>query len=36
VLTEHGYQLLANWLVSCGDSGALERSVGLAPVVTHA
>ena len=36
VLTEHGYQLLANWLVSGGDSGALERSVGLAPVVTHA
>lgn len=36
VLTEHGYQLLANWLVSCGDPGARERSVGLAPVVTHA
>lgn len=35
VLTEHGYQLLANWLVMCGDSQARERSVGLAPVVTH-
>ena len=36
VLTEHGYQLLANWLVSCGDPQARERSVGLEPVVTHA
>ena len=36
VLTEHGYQLLANWLVNCGDPRARERSVGLEPVVTHA
>ena len=36
VLTEHGYQLLANWLVNCGDPQARERSVGLEPVVTHA
>ncbi len=35
VLTEHGYQLLANWLATCGDLDARERSVGLAPVVKH-
>ena len=35
VLTEHGYQLLANWLGICGDVDAPARSVGLAPVVTH-
>lgn len=35
VLTEHGYQLLANWLVQCGDAQARDRSVGLAPVVSH-
>ena len=35
VLTEHGYQLLANWLAECGDEGARARSVGLAPVVSH-
>lgn len=33
VLTEGGHQLLANWLVVCGDSGAPERAMGLAPVV---
>jgi len=33
VLTEHGHQLLANWLVECGDRGARERAVGLSPVV---
>ena len=33
VLTEHGHQMLANWLVTCGDSGALKRAVGLSPVV---
>jgi para-aminobenzoate synthetase component 2 len=33
VLTEHGHQMLANWLVRCGDSGARERAVGLSPVV---
>ena len=33
VLTEGGHRLLANWLVTCGDEGAVERSVGLAPVV---
>ena len=33
VLTEHGHQMLANWLVMCGDKGARERAVGLSPVV---
>jgi anthranilate synthase/aminodeoxychorismate synthase-like glutamine amidotransferase len=33
VLTEHGHQMLANWLVTCGDSGAPKRAVGLSPVV---
>ncbi len=33
VLTEGGHRLLANWLVRCGDPGAVERSVGLTPVV---
>lgn len=35
VLTEHGYQLLANWLAVCGDTEARTRSEGLAPVVAH-
>ncbi|MEV5593393.1 aminodeoxychorismate/anthranilate synthase component II [Streptomyces sp. NPDC052496] len=33
VLTEWGHRMLANWLVECGDAGAVERSAGLAPVV---
>lgn len=33
VLTEHGHEMLANWLVECGDTGARERAVGLSPVV---
>jgi para-aminobenzoate synthetase component 2 len=33
VLTEGGHRMLANWLVECGDAGAVERSAGLAPVV---
>jgi para-aminobenzoate synthetase component 2 len=36
VLTEGGHRMLANWLVACGDTGAIERSRGLAPVVHHA
>ncbi|MFD9819359.1 aminodeoxychorismate/anthranilate synthase component II [Streptomyces violascens] len=36
VLTEHGHRMLANWLVRCGDVGAVERSAGLAPVVGKA
>jgi para-aminobenzoate synthetase component 2 len=33
VLTEGGHLMLANWLAVCGDPDAVERSVGLAPVV---
>ena len=33
VLTEHGHQMLANWLVKCGDADAPSRAVGLSPVV---
>jgi para-aminobenzoate synthetase component II len=34
VMTEHGYQLLANWLKVCGDEGAPARAVGLAPLMS--
>ena len=33
VLTEGGHQMLAEWLVRCGDPGARERGAGLSPVV---
>ena len=33
VLTEGGHQLLATWLVTCGDPNAPARAEGLAPVV---
>jgi para-aminobenzoate synthetase component 2 len=33
VLTEGGHRLLANWLALCGDSEAVTRSHGLAPLV---
>ena len=33
VLTEHGHQLLANWLSACGDKNAKAKAVGLSPVV---
>jgi para-aminobenzoate synthetase component II len=33
VLTEHGHRILANWLVACGDLGAVERSSGLGPLI---
>jgi len=33
VLTEHGHQMLGNWLVACGDLEARKRSAGLSPVV---
>jgi len=36
VLTEGGHRMVANWLAMCGDSGAVERSAGLAPVVQRA
>jgi para-aminobenzoate synthetase component 2 len=35
VLTEGGHRLLANWLVVCGEADAVERSAGLAPVVSR-
>ncbi|MEO8828547.1 aminodeoxychorismate/anthranilate synthase component II [Lapillicoccus sp.] len=33
VLTEGGHRLLANWLTLCGMQGAVDRSVGLSPLV---
>jgi para-aminobenzoate synthetase component 2 len=36
VLTEGGHHMLANWLTVCGDTGALNRSRGLSPVVRTA
>lgn len=33
VLTEHGHQMLANWLEMCGDTGARKKAIGLSPVV---
>ena len=33
VLTEGGYQMLANWLSDCGDTEAPARAAGLAPLV---
>lgn len=33
VLTEHGHHMLANWLTECGDENALNRAVGLSPIV---
>jgi para-aminobenzoate synthetase component 2 len=33
VLTEHGHQMLGNWLVMCGDTDGRKRSEGLSPVV---
>jgi para-aminobenzoate synthetase component 2 len=35
VLTEHGHQMLGNWLEACGDKGARARSEGLSPVVNR-
>ncbi len=34
VLTEGGYQMLANWLAICGDAEAPKRAVGLAPLMS--
>ncbi len=33
VLTEGGYQMLANWLAVCGDAGAPARAEGLTPLM---
>ena len=35
VLTEHGYQMLGNWLVQCGDREARKRSEGMSPLLTR-
>ena len=35
VLTEGGYQMLAEWLVRCGDSNARELAKGLSPVISQ-
>jgi len=34
VLTEWGYQMLANWLTNCGDAEAPTRAVGMAPLMS--
>jgi para-aminobenzoate synthetase component 2 len=34
VLTEGGYQMLANWLAICGDPEAPSRAVGMAPLMS--
>jgi para-aminobenzoate synthetase component 2 len=34
VLTEGGYQMLANWLAVCGDEDAPRRAAGLAPLMS--
>ena len=34
VLTEGGFQMLANWLARCGDAEAPARAVGLAPLMS--
>ena len=36
VLTEGGHQMLAEWLVRCGDIHAREAAVGLSPVIGRA
>ena len=33
VLTEGGYQMLANWLLACGDADAPGRATGLTPLM---
>jgi para-aminobenzoate synthetase component II len=34
VLTEGGYQMMANWLAVCGDPEAPSRAVGMAPLMS--
>jgi para-aminobenzoate synthetase component 2 len=33
VLTDGGHRMLANWLTVCGDPGARDAAVGLAPTL---
>jgi para-aminobenzoate synthetase component 2 len=35
VLTQYGYELLANWLEICGDLGARNRAVGLSALINN-
>ena len=35
VLTQYGYELLANWLENCGDVGARNRAVGLSALLNN-
>ncbi len=35
VMTQGGHRLLANWLAMAGDTGAVHRSEGMAPLVTR-
>jgi para-aminobenzoate synthetase component 2 len=35
VLTEHGHKMLANFLVQCGDAGALAKAEGLSPIINR-
>ena len=35
VLTQFGYELLANWLKICGDIGARNRAVGLSALINN-
>jgi para-aminobenzoate synthetase component 2 len=35
VLTQFGYELLANWLEICGDVGARNRTVGLSALINN-
>lgn len=34
VLTEGGYQMLANWLADCGDAEAPARAAGMSPLMS--
>lgn len=36
VMTQGGYRLFANWLAMCGQTNAVEKSVGLVPNVSAA
>lgn len=35
VLTEHGHQMIGNWLVQCGDLDARKRSEGMSPLLNR-
>ena len=35
VLSEYGYELLANWLEICGDVGARKRINGMSPIASN-